>query len=58
MKNWEKELYNKLTEKDKWGNNNHLKETLFGDDEWSGVRMSEAIDHLKTNIEENNWGWG
>ncbi len=55
---WKDELYRKLTEKDEWGDNNELKHKLFGDNEWSSLNMSEAVEELKEEIERESWGGG
>lgn len=56
MEDFEQMLYRKLTSPDEWGDNNELKYTLFGDNEWSAVDQSETVKKLKTKLEIDSWG--
>ena len=46
MTKLERQLYERLRTKDEWGDNNGLREAMFGTDEWAGVREAEWMDRM------------
>lgn len=54
MTKLERQLYERLRTKDERGDNNGLREAMFGTDEWAGVREAEWMDRMsgKNSIAE------
>lgn len=46
MTEFEREVYERLRCKDEWGDNDRLREAMFGNDEWSGVREAEWMEKM------------